>query len=258
MTHGGHEPSNLDRYLDGLLADSELRSFEEQMSHDPQLRAQVEGQHQINASLRRTLVAPTPTAIPSLPSSQPRISSPLLFRLRRSPWIAIAAVLIISVSVWRVWDVYYSPPVEDLTYIGSAPRSMDTIYKVEKDRGFKPMWKCETDKEFATTFWKNLGAALTFRNPPANVASLGLSYGNTVGLSPKTVYMLFKIDGKEVIVFIDKKSNDQKPQLATPGLNLFRRETGEFVLYEMTPLDRPMVFDKFEPFEMPKDWMKDL
>ena len=254
MSDGGHVPSNLDLYCDGLLTGAELRAFEEQMSRDPQLRAQVEAQHRIDASMRSALIAPSAPAIsqPGVPSSQPAI----LARIRRSPWIAIAAVLIIGVSVWRVWDVYYSKPNEEIVYPGSPPRTMDTIYQVEKSRGFVPMWVCSNDKEFATTFFKNLGSALTFRNPPANVASLGLSYGNVVDLSPKCVYMLFKIDGREVIVFIDKKANDQKPQLTTPGLNLFRREAGEFVLYEMTPLDSPRVYDKFEPFNMPREWMQ--
>ncbi|HEV8378415.1 MAG TPA: hypothetical protein VGP99_06160 [Tepidisphaeraceae bacterium] len=252
MSDGGQEPSNFDRYLDDLMDGAELRAFEEQMSRDPQLRAQVEAQRQIDDSLRRVLVVPAPQAVPSAASSRASV----LLRLRRSPWIAIAAVLIIGVSVWRVWDVYYSRPTEEVVYPGAPPRSMDLIYKVEKDRGFVPMWKCETDKEFATTFWKNLGAALTFRNPPANVKSLGLSYGNVVDLSPQTVYMLFKIDGREVIVFIDHKKNDHAPKITTPGLNLFRRETGQFVLYEMTPLNRPMVYDKFEPFEMPREWVQ--
>jgi hypothetical protein len=196
---------------------------------------------------------------PSAPSVTPATYSlrPSTFaRIRSSPWIAIAAVLLIGVSVWRVWDVYYSRPGEEIYYPGSSPRTMDTIYQVEKSRGFVPMWVCSNDKEYATTFWKNLGAALTFRNPPPNVATLGLSYGNVIELSPKCVYMLFKIDAREVIVFIDKKSNYHSPKVTTPGLNLFRRETGQFVLYEMTPLDRPMVYEKFEPYDMPPEWMK--
>jgi hypothetical protein len=258
MSDGGRVPSNLDLYCDGLLTGAELRAFEEQMSRDPQLRAQVEAQHRIDASMRRTLIAPAVVNFPQLaaPPKSPLPYSPILLRIRRSPWIAIAAVLIIGVSVWRVWDTYYAQHTEEIAYPGSPPRTMDTIYKVEKDRGFVPMWVCRNDKEFATTFWKNLGSALTFRNPPANVASLGLSYGNVVDLSPKCVYMLFKIDGREVIVFIDRKANDHTPKLTTPGLNLFRRETGEFVLYEMTPLDRPMVYDKFEPFNMPREWVQ--
>ena len=254
MSDGGHVPSNLDLYCDGLLAGAELRAFEEQMSRDPQLRAQVEAQHRIDASMRRVLIAPSAPTVsqPGVASSRPAI----LARIRRSPWIAIAAMLIIGLSVWRVWDTYYAHPTEEIAYPGSPPRTMDTIYKVEKDRGFVPMWVCRNDKEFATTFFKNLGSALTFRNPPANVASLGLSYGNVVDLSPKCVYMLFKIDGREVIVFIDRKSEDHTPKLTTPGLKLFRRETGEFVLYEMTPLETPQVYDKFEPFVMPKDWMQ--
>jgi len=254
MTDGGQVPSNLDLYLDGLLSGPELAAFQEQMQRDPQLAAQVEAQRRIDESLRRVMVAPiAPSVTPPSYSLRPS----LLARMRRSPWAAVAAVLIIGVSVWRVWDVYYFKPTQESPYpIASAPRTMDTIYKVEKDRGFVPMWKCRDDKEFATTFYKSLGTALTFRNPPANAESLGLSYGNTIGLSPRTVYMLFKIDGREVIVFIDKKSSDQNPKLTTPGINLFRRETGEFVLYEMTPLERPMVFDKFQPFDMPREWMQ--
>jgi len=253
MSDGGQVPSNLDRYCDGLLAEDELRAFEEQLARDPQLRAQVEAQRQIDASLRRVMVAPIAPSV-SPPSYSLRPST--FARIRRSPWIAIAAVLIIGVSVWRVWDVYYSKPHAEIVYPGSPPRTMDTIYQVEKSRGFVPMWVCSNDKEFATTFFKNLGSALTFRNPPPNVASLGLSYGNVIDLSPKCVYMLFKIDGREVIVFIDRKENDHTPKITTPGLNLFRRETGKFVLYEMTPLDTPMVYDKFEPYNMPPEWMR--
>lgn len=250
-------PTNLDRYLDGLLAGSELRAFEEQMLRDPVLAAQVAAQRRIDESLCRVMKAPRAPVLREAANESYSLGPWAFARLRSSRWIAVAAVLIIGVSVWRVWDIYHAHPAQDDIYaIGGAPRTMDTIYQVEKNRGFKPMWKCETDQEFATTFWKSLGAALTFRNPPPNVASLGLSYGNTIGLSPKTVYMLFKIDGREVIVFIDKISNDQKPKATTPGLNLFRRETGQFVLYEMTPLERPLVFDKFEPYDMPREWMQ--
>jgi len=253
VSGGGQEPSNLDLYLDGRLAGEQLRAFEEQLVRDPQLAAAVEAQRRIDSSLRRVMVAP---AAPSVAPASYSLKPSVLGRIRSSRWIAIAAVLIIGVSVWRVWDVYYAHSTTENVYpIASSPRTMDTIYQVEKSRGFVPMWVCRNDKEFATTFWKNLGAALTFRNPPANVASLGLSYGNVIDLSPKCVYMLFKIDGREVIVFIDRKENDHAPKLTTPGLNLFRRETGNFVLYELTPLDRPMVFEKFEPFNMPKEWM---
>jgi hypothetical protein len=163
-------------------------------------------------------------------------------------------MLIIGVSAWRVWDVYSNDEKPPQEYVGGVERSMDQVYQVEKQRGFVPMWVCRDDKEFATTFWKNLGAALTFRDAPPNVASLGLSYGWIRGLSPKTVYMLFKIDGREVIVFIDHRKNDRQPQITTPGLKLFRRETEDFVLYEMTPFDKPQVFQLFRPYDMPAEW----
>src|SRR5438034_1831786 len=168
MSDGGQKPANLDPYLDGLLAGAELRAFEEQMVRDPQLRAMVSAQRQIDSSLRRVMVAPSaPSVTPAAYSLKPS----LLGRISRSRWVALAAVLIIGVSVWRVWDVFYYRPTPEAVYpLAGAPRTMDTIYQVEKSRGFVPMWVCRNDKEFATTFWKNLGSALTFRNAPANVA----------------------------------------------------------------------------------------
>jgi hypothetical protein len=54
------------------------------------------------------------------------------------------------------------------------------------------------------------------------------------------------INGQKVIVFIDRASADTTPQkLGNPALNLFRREVGTLVLYELTPLDRSYVLDLF-------------
>ena len=58
MSEGGQQPSNLDLYLDGLLAGPELRAFEEQLARDPQLAAQVEAQRRIDDSLQRVMAAP--------------------------------------------------------------------------------------------------------------------------------------------------------------------------------------------------------
>src|SRR4051812_29660732 len=109
MSDGGQEPSNLDLYCDGLLAGDQLRAFEEQMARDPHLAAQVAAQRQIDDSLKRVMVAPsTPAVTPPTYSLKPSTFA----RFRSSPWIAIAAVLIIGVSVWRVWDVYHRPTEE--------------------------------------------------------------------------------------------------------------------------------------------------
>jgi hypothetical protein len=264
MNSGGQEPSKLDLYIDGMLPADQRRAFEEEMERQPQVRAQLEAQRRIDDSLKRTMVAPRVVQPPKLaataaasatagthrePSSGWRLGN-----LRRSPWMAIAAMLIIGVSAWRVWDMYSNTETPPDEYVGRTELSMDQIYHVEKKRGFVPMWVCRDDKEFATTFYRNLGAALTFGGAPNNVASLGLSYGYIRGLSPKTVYMLFKIDGREVIVFIDHRKNDRQPQITTPGMKLFRRESGDFVLYEMTPFDKPQVFQLFRPYDIPEEW----
>src|SRR5258706_12358697 len=107
MIDGGQKPSNLELYLDGRVAVAELRAFEEQMSRDPQLRAMVSAQGQIDSSLRRVMAAPSaPAVTPATYSLKPS----LLWRIRRSRWVAIAAVLIIGVSGWGVWGVFFFRP----------------------------------------------------------------------------------------------------------------------------------------------------
>lgn len=54
-------------------------------------------------------------------------------------------------------------------------------------------------------------------------------------------------DGTEVLVCIEPQGLDPRPMLPRDaGLNLFRRQLGEFVLYEITPLATPHVLEHFE------------
>src|SRR4051812_19803603 len=127
MMPTGHEPSQLDLYLDGLLPDDQRRAFEEEIGRDPNLRAQLDAQRRLDASLRRTLIAPAPFSLPTSPLLHSPISP--WRRVRTSPWLAFAACLLIAISTWSIYNFYFANHHDDPGYLGSAPRTMDTIYK---------------------------------------------------------------------------------------------------------------------------------
>jgi hypothetical protein len=54
--------------------------------------------------------------------------------------------------------------------------------------------------------------------------------------------LLARVDGKEVIVVVDRKAREKSPlPPARSGLRSFREEYGNLVLYEVTPLDHPTI-----------------
>ena len=61
-----------------------------------------------------------------------------------------------------------------------------------------------------------------------------------------TLYMLFEVDGKPVVVFADRASADGGQRAAPDGLNLYSRMLDGLVLYELTPLDGPRAMELFQ------------
>ena len=94
---------------------------------------------------------------------------------------------------------------------------------------------CETEQQFADAYGQQLDEPLALDELPDGVEAVGLSYVNT--LSSKTVALLARVDGQQVIVFADLLKRDSKPKLpADSELHLHRRELGSLVLYELSPL----------------------
>ena len=73
-------------------------------------------------------------------------------------------------------------------------------------------------------------------------------HGKIVG--SKTMVLINKVHDQKVLVFMDRLRDDRTLELP-PGvgsdLNIFRREVGKLVLYEVTPLDKPEVIDRLNP-----------
>jgi hypothetical protein len=122
---------------------------------------------------------------------------------------------------------------------------MDAFYNRKIAEGFVPEWRCESDQEFIRTFQHQLYQPLLLMTPPRGHQMGGLGYANI--LSPYSVYMVAHAGEERVIVFVDRLEADQNlPPLTDPELKRFRREIGELVLYELTPLDEPRFLPLFE------------
>jgi hypothetical protein len=72
---------------------------------------------------------------------------------------------------------------------------------------------------------------------------LGLSYAG--GLSRDTTAILCLVSGEPVVVFVDRQSVDNAMALSNQNkeINIFRREAGDLVLYEVSPLESSQVLD---------------
>lgn len=244
----GHEPiqQQIERYLDGMLSPDEARAFEEAIAADDALHAEVELQARIDESLARTFKLPEDVALPSK-GARPANRLPLL-----KVFGAIAAVLFVGGLAWYgVIRPSLPPPVRP-----PAPEQFiaaETVYNLMRNKQFEPEWRCETDAEFIEAVEDRLGApALVQEDLPA-LAVVGWAYTDT-GIyripniiTSRTMILICRLDENDVVlVFVDRLDRDRPPKRRSESdLNLFRRELGDLVLYELTPRDAAEVIDRF-------------
>lgn len=164
--------------------------------------------------------------------------------VKRLAVYAAAAVVAVVGAVWlTIWNENRVP-----TPVDSSP---DAVYGRLVAAGFTPEWKCENDEQFKKAVNDRLGQPLLLANSLPGVEVLGWAYSNkSYGGSPLTnqvMILLARVDSKDVVVFVDQKSNDREHLSVKHrcGLRLFRREVGELVAYELTPLAEPRVVQNF-------------
>jgi hypothetical protein len=243
----------IDAYLDDLLEETERAAFERGLESDARLRAEVEGQRRIDGALGRLFAPPVGNALASrittlvresilAPNRRPVVRMPA--RVSRWRRLAIAAALTMGVvGLYRLWDFVQPSRPRDI-YAPQAWRSFEKVYRDTVAGGFKPGWVCKNDREFATAFRRRLGQALLLLPPPPGVAWAGLDYCNSI--TPRTMFLLAWVQGEKVLVLVDQAGSDRGQALPPESrLHLFRRQVGNLVLYECTPLDQPYVLDNF-------------
>ena len=249
---GPEGPANsVDLYLDGLMNESERAGLEVRMGVE--LGGETELQKKIDHSLRRVFVPPVPTYVPEFSRDLAREQAPIrLDAWRRSRLVAAAAMLLIAMSGWRIWDFVTPLQAQVAQFpLDQFHRGMDEVYRAEVKGGLVPMWGCRDERELGETFDRNFGHSLRVNVPSGGAKVLGLSYSCTI--SPRTVYLIAQVDEKPVLVFADAKENDTGKLPTDPGLHFFKRTVGDLVLYEVSQFEKARLLDSFYLAEAGRD-----
>lgn len=238
----------IDAFLDDRMAPSEKDAFLELLQHDASLRSQLEHQQAIDQSLKRVFGESQIEIVrKKFETAIERCRDTATLRLPMRPrWRLLAAAALVSFSlcgVWYSWTVTRPPPVVDV-YEAQPWRSFGTVYHDTVRDGFKPAWICRNERQFERAFTRRFRQPLLLASMPSGISAGGISYSNTV--SPNTINVLGRVDGTPVMIFVDRLSSDYgPPPPPPPNLQLFRREIGDLVLYEVTPFDRPNILPYF-------------
>lgn len=246
------------RLSDGLLTPEEQAQIVQRAERDADLARALEQDAEVDAALQRAFAPPppvfpvlddepqskaTPAADPVSPATveqEPVHAKP---RSRgRLVWYATAATL-----AWALfgWQWLSRPGGPEVAFV---ERPLSEVYETSIREGFQPYWICDDEAVFAETFRRRQGVPLKLGELPEDRVMAGLSYLG--GLSDSSTSMLAHVDGKPVIVVVDRLKNDWRPPVGhdeQTGLNVFRVERAGLVLYEVTPLDEPMLLPYFRP-----------
>ncbi len=147
------------------------------------------------------------------------------------------------------------------------------VYQRLTAHGFVPEFVCTEPVEFAKTIKDRFGTALGLRDVPDGLEVVGWAYtdqynGRVIG--EKTLILMAKVQTLPTLVFIDFARDDRtlsdpralmgnwtggdiknpmslqaKPR-ADGKLTLFRKQTGNLVLYELTPCEQPELLGRLE------------
>ncbi len=241
----------IDAYLDGLMTASQIVEFEKTLGQQEELRGELKRQQRIDESLAKQFAPPDGALTRAVIAQAAADTSDGgngsgTFRLFARGFVVAAALAMAAVGVWRIADFYTAdegPSASGVIPAWSSETTLADAYRVAEKNEFKPHWVCKDDAEFSDVFAKSVNQPLLLAQS-SGVVPLGLGYAHVI--TERTLMLLVRVDGRGVIVFVDKLNYD--PGLTVPedvDLRVFRRELGRAVLYEVTPLDGERVLDAF-------------
>lgn len=240
----------LARFLDGLMAPEERAAFERELDASETLRAEVDLQRRIDATLRAAFDAPSePARDPDLPVEAPG-------GRRIGPWGrfgAVAAIVVLAVVLAIVLEPLlrsaYQPSRKPLYGEGARLVEPRGFYEALVDDGFGVDYVCETEQQYIAKTSEALGTPLVLGQLPG-VEVLGWRTApRTKVLRGRQMTLLSRVDGREVVVAIgDARLNSSVPW-EEPSMPIFQREIDGLVLVEITPLGSSRVIDGFRAAE---------
>ncbi len=266
MTESERWMMMLDAYLDDQLAADERCRFEAVLATDPQLRAAAQLQSAIDTAISRRLSAPGDSRFDVAASaatwhaqtsrgeaSASNAPHAARWRWRMTAWpgrlAAAAALATAFFGGWLTWNSL-RPRSTSPRFIYPQPAiTLSGAYEQLVRSNLRPDWICENEEQFREMFEVTQGHPLQLQPLPGGEAPLGVCNVNIEGLSPATLAVLFRIDGRPVIVFIDRQRGQGAglpPQTPLdPGVHAHRRLVDGFVLYELSPFQSPRTLEHF-------------
>src|SRR5690606_6514775 len=141
---------------------------------------------------------------------------------RTSALVGIAAVLALTFA-----GLYVSGWIDPGAFLGASKGLIgpQEVYERKVATGFNPDWVCENDQQFLDRTKELWGESLLVRSTD-DVKVVGWSYYEPV-LSDANAILLTRVDGKPVIVVMDRKKHDRTLKATkSSGLNVFHKVVG--------------------------------
>jgi len=232
--HQSDAMDELELYLDGTLAGEDLARFEARLSAEPGLRAQVELQRRVDASLSRVFAPQIASPAATTPSATPE--RPWIARIG---WTRLAAAVFLALLAGAAFVAHRAARPERVHPVAA--------YNDEIATGFRPSVVCENDRQMIEFTRSTLGVALVFARSP-DVHLVGWDY-NTKVLTDDTVSLLVKAGDDRIVVFMDRSENDRRIGKfeGSSGMYVHRRQIGDVVLYEVSPRREAVVLPLVKP-----------
>ncbi len=268
MTNQTPDHPDLERYLDGLLADAARKEFEDTLANDPDLKAIVAQARAddtaLKGSLNRSFNAPDQNTIENILNAAtnhttPQTSAPIIARINWVRRWAVAAVLLMGLAgTWMIFDYATTNQTPDPYDIGPHQTIPELFARAEA--GNFDYWMCKDEKEFATTFYQNFAhAAQLDPDLPGAMNLLGLCFVDSISQNTMVLGGVAGPNADPVIMIIDKLNADDGSEFKTidpaTGLKIPRRAAPPFVFYEVSKLDQTYFLDALNPIEMPTQWI---
>jgi hypothetical protein len=254
---GGGGGSALDAYLDGQLGGAERAAFEARLARDPALAGARDAQRQIDGRLRGLFVVPPfiPLPIngnpPSGANGHPANGHPvapaaaagkaggwtaLKSAILSTKGLVVGLALLTSLLGVGAWLAFFRPapppPPQGLTFAEIFQKQVNT-----------PPDGAIDDARVASHASATIGHPIRLKGRSANLKLVSMSSAHV--MSPHTFVLQARYEGQDVLLLADRACEDV-PAGHSCGMNQFRREVGGVVLYELTPLDQPMLLNACE------------
>ncbi len=242
-----NDDDRLDRYLDDLMSPAERAAFEAELETDPALREAVMLQSSIDGRLRGLFEPASPIAASTRADHRPR-------PIWRRPAFGLAFAASFFAAISAVVLVRLASPAPQERTITARRSYISPVQFFDRleSSGFEINWRCENDEQFAQVTRDGLGVPVLVR--PADglfVAGWRYTTGYEYVISSETLSLITRVDDEPVVVLLDTRARldrerERKTLEAPSGaLNVFRRDLGEIVLFELSRLETPSVLGSF-------------